>query len=322
MTLTQSPQVMFAIYVAVFIGVLLVYEGVRQLLHPGETGSETKNRRMRMIKRGVSDEDILDILRDPSLQKQHKSRSLIAWLRHELSQAGLAVSPYMVIVAMIALWALLFWFGLRYVDTTISAIVSAILAIGLPLLTILAFKQSRAEKLTAQMPDALDLMARGLRIGHPISVTVASVATNMPDPIGTEFGIIQDQINFGDDIATAFHDFAERVDTEDARYLAVSVSIQHGTGGNLARVLEVLSQVIRDRFVMRKRIKAISSEGRLSGLILTVLPVGIFLSIHLTTPSFYGDVQADPLFKPFAIAICTLIVAQGLILRRLINFKF
>ena len=149
-----------------------------------------------------------------------------------------------------------------------------------------------------------------------------SVATDMPDPIGSEFGVISDQINFGHDIGTAFHDFASRVATEDARYLAVSISIQHGTGGNLARILNLLSQVIRDRQTMRKKIKAISAEGRLSGLILTFLPIIIYGSIEFSTPTFYGDVRGDETFPYFAAAIIGLIIAQGLLLRSLVNFKF
>ena len=165
-------------------------------------------------------------------------------------------------------------------------------------------------------------MARGLKVGHPVAVTVGNVATDLPDPIGSEFGIIQDQINYGDDVATAFQDFAKRVGTEDANYLAVSIGIQHGTGGNLARVLSILSQVIRDRQTMQKKIKAISAEGRLSSLILTVLPVFIYFSIEMSTPSFYGDVRNDPLFPYFASAIVGLTIAQGLILKRLVKFKF
>ncbi|MGK7651970.1 type II secretion system F family protein [Roseovarius sp. B08] len=183
-------------------------------------------------------------------------------------------------------------------------------------------KTARLKKLTQQLPDALDLMSRGLKVGHPVAVTVGSVATDMPDPVGSEFGVIADQINFGDDIGTAFHDFARRVGTEDANYLAVAIGIQRGTGGNLGRILNVLSQVIRDRYTMRKKIKAISAEGRLSGLILTFLPVVIYLSIELSTPTFYGDVRNDDLYPFFALTIVGLVLLQGLLLRRLVAFKF
>ena len=144
----------------------------------------------------------------------------------------------------------------------------------------------------------------------------------MADPIGSEFGIIQDQISYGDDIVTAFKDFAIRVDQEDARYLAVSIGIQHGTGGNLGRVLKILSKVIRDRATMRQRIHAISAEGRLSAVILTALPFLIFGSVHASTPSYYSDVSTDPLFMPMAATIVGLVVAQAFILNRLVNFKF
>ena len=130
------------------------------------------------------------------------------------------------------------------------------------------------------------------------------------------------KINYGDDVATAFHDFAQRVATEDANYLAVSIGIQHGTGGNLSKILNVLSQVIRDRHTMRKKIKAISAEGRLSGMILTALPIFIYTTIELSSPTFYGDVRGDPIFPLFAAAIGGLVLLQGLILYRLVKFKF
>ena len=153
-------------------------------------------------------------------------------------------------------------------------------------------------------------------------MTIGAVAKEMSDPIGTEFGLVQDQISYGTEIAEAFAEFASRVDQEDVRYLAVAVGIQHGTGGNLARVLGVLSKVIRDRAVMRRRIVAISSEGRLSAFILTLVPFIIFGSIMTTSPNYYTDVQNDPIFLPVAIAIVSLVVAQALILRHLVSFKF
>ena len=97
---------------------------------------------------------------------------------------------------------------------------------------------------------------------------------------------------------------------------------QHGTGGNLARVLQVLSKVIRDRAMMRKKIRAISAEGRLSALILSGLPFGIFAMISLTTPSYYGEVWDDPLFMPAMVTILILVALQAVILYRMVSFKF
>ena len=318
----QPNTLSILLYISIFLGILLVYEGVAQFLLRGESSSEARNRRMKMIQGGASTDQVLQLLRDPAMMVSGERLGLIARLRRLLAQAGLTIGPVPVLFAIALFAAVIFVAASRFISPGLALVLSITVAVALPVIVLVAIKDARAEKLTKQLPDALDLMARGLKVGHPVAVTVGNVATDLPDPIGSEFGVIQDQINYGDDVATAFRDFAKRVGTEDANYLAVSIGIQHGTGGNLARILNILSQVIRDRQTMQKKIKAISAEGRLSSLILTFLPVFIFLSIHLTTPSFYGDIQSDPLFPYFAGAIIGLTVMQGLILRRLVSFKF
>ena len=310
------------IYIFIFVGVLLAYEGLQQLFFRQETHNEARNRRMKMIERGVPTDQILHLLRDPAMLGSIDKGNPIARFRRLLNQAGLAIGPFWILAAVLTLAGLTFFGASMRFSLEIALVVSAALTIVLPFLLLLGMKEARLKKFTMQLPDALDLMARGLKVGHPVAVTVGNVATDMPDPIGSEFGVVQDQINYGDDVATAFHDFAERMGTEDANYLAVSIGIQHGTGGNLARILNVLSQVIRDRHTMRKKIKAISAEGRLSGLILTLLPVFIYLSIEISTPSFYGDVRSDPWYPIFVYAIIVLTAAQGLLLYRLVKFKF
>ena len=176
-------------------------------------------------------------------------------------------------------------------------------------------------KLVTQLPDALDLMARGLRVGHPLNATISTVARDMIDPVATEFGIIVDQISYGDDLVGAFRDFADRAGLEDVRYLATSVAIQNGTGGDLSLILLTLSKVIRARIAMRKRILAISSEGRLTAIFMSLLPVFIFGVTSVTSPTYYAGVSDDPLFRPIAIIVVFLIVANYLAMRRLVNFR-
>lgn len=317
----QSTEAMLVIYIVIFVGSLLAFEGLRQLLSRSENTSEIRNRRMRLVKSGATSEDVLSQLiyaEKPS----GRGFSLIPDVGRTLRQAGLPISPVLFYLMSLLLGAGVFLAVQNLVAANFALPAALVAAIGLPGFLLNTLKKQRMDKLVAQLPDALDQMARGLKVGHPLNVTVASVAREMSDPIGTEFGLIGDQVSFGDDIVGAFRDFADRVDLEDARYLSVSIGIQHGTGGNLGRVLSVLSKVIRDRATMRRKIKAISSEGRLSAMILSILPFGIFGSIQLTSPTFYGDVQSDPLFMPVAVAIISLVVLQALILRRLVTFKF
>ncbi len=322
MTILGSQSTVFFVYLLVFVGALLAFEGLRQFLTRGETDSESRNRRMRMMKAGASPEDVLSVLAENTRSAKNR-RSLLANLRRFLLQAGVAADPILALFSIGVISAGIF-VGLPLllpVPSLVAAAASIVVGAGIPYTVVALLRSERRRKLVAQLPDALDMMARGLKVGHPLAVTVESVSRDMPDPIGSEFGIVHDQVSYGDDLVTAFREFADRTELEDTRYLAVSVGIQHGTGGNLGRVLHILSKVIRDRATMRKRIKAISSEGRLSALILTVLPAAIFLSIHVATPSFYGDVMSDPLFAPFIATIVGLIVFQGLILHRLVNFR-
>lgn len=162
---------------------------------------------------------------------------------------------------------------------------------------------------------------RGLRIGHPINATIHNVASAMPDPIGTEFARMSEQIAYGENLTDAFFDLADRIDQEDMHYLAVSIGIQHGTGGNLAQMLNTLSKVIRGRGAMRRRVKAVSSEGRISSVILSCLPILIFGFTSVTAPKYYIEVQDDPMFWPMAVVIVVLLVANFLVLRKLTTFR-
>ncbi|UWR25889.1 type II secretion system F family protein [Sulfitobacter sp. S223] len=179
----------------------------------------------------------------------------------------------------------------------------------------------RMDALTLQLPDALDLMMRGLRVGHPINATIANVGRTMADPVGAEFRTLAHQVSHGDYLTDAFRDFADRTGHEDIEYLSVSIAIQHGTGGNLANMIDTLSKVVRARIMMRRRVKAISSEGRISAYVLSGLPVLIYLATSITAPAYYADVSDDPMFKPMAVAIVALIVANFLALRKLVSFE-
>lgn len=308
------------IYIAIFLGALLAYEGIRQILSREEDRAQAKNRRMRARQKGKRKPDVEHALMATNAAPGNTRPA--ARFARMLRQAGLALSPRRFVMGQIAI-GLLAGLALLQVLPGPMAIAGAVVAgAGLPLGVVAMLRAQRLERLTAQLPDALDLMARGLSVGHPLSVTIGNVAADMSDPIGSEFGYIQDQVAYGDDITEAFAAFSDRVGTEDARYAAVSVGIQHGTGGNLAHILHVLSKVIRDRATMRKKIRAISAEGRLSAFILSILPFGIFGIINITAPNFYADVWHEPLFKFFAVAVLTLVALQVVILFRMVNFKF
>jgi tight adherence protein B len=306
------------IFIGVFLGALLLTEGLRQLTSRRETDAEARSRRMRMIAGGTDVKERLDIL----LPGANSGRDFLRLdLGNKLVAAGLPPQPMpfglgAVALACVSTLMLTPMFGLA------AALgLALMLFILLPLMVLSAMRTARLKRISAQLPDALDLLARALQAGHPLSSSIGTVAETMPDPIGTEFGIMVDQISYGEELVSAFRKLADRNPTEDFNYLAVSIAIQHGTGGNLGRVLGVLAGVMRGRIMMRRKIKAMSAEGRISALILSSLP---FLMVGLNsilTPAYYGDVLNDPLFMPLALFTLGLIFLNGFVLYRLVNFR-
>lgn len=312
----------YAVYALVFLGILMAYEGLRQVLQRGENQNEARNRRMKMVAAGKSEADVLDLFKPSTKKGLLSNLPFVGDLHQSLRAAGMTVSAEAYAGGCAA--------GFVIAAAAASQITNPFLAFGLsttvflvlPLLAIASARQKRVDKMISQLPDALDLMARGLKVGHPINATLQSVAEEMPDPIGTEFGLVIDQIAYGDDLTDAMRDMAKRFPEEDIQYLAVAVGIQHGTGGDLGRILSTLARVIRGRMTMRRRIKAISSEGRLSAIFLSMLPIFIGTFTSITAPSYYGDVADHAMFLPVAGLVVFFVVLNALVLRKLVNFRF
>lgn len=305
-----------------FLGVLLAYEGVRQLFSGHEAPGDLRNRRMRMIARGADGEDVLRILKPKADTWILSGVPVIGTLPDDLRLAGISQPAGRLLLLSLTLAVVLALAASTLIPLVFALPFAVFVFMVVPVATLHLAAKRRLGTLTRQLPDALDLMARGLRVGHPLNTTMASVAREMADPIASEFGVMVDQIAYGDELVDAFRDLADRADTEDTRFLAVSVAIQHGTGGDLARMLSTLSRVIRDRLTMRRKIKAISAEGRLSALILSLIPVIIVVLMTVLVPSYYGDISGDPLFRPTAIFVVVLVVANAIAMNRLVNFKF
>jgi tight adherence protein B len=179
----------------------------------------------------------------------------------------------------------------------------------------------RRRKLAAQLPDALQIVCRSLESGHPVATAVALVAREMPDPIGTEFGMTADEVSYGFSLTNAVQRMAERSGDPDVELFGATVRLQEKTGGNLCDLLKANTTTIRERQTMRLKVRAASSEGRMSALILTSAPFMVMLAIHLTQPSFYGNVIHDPLIRYGFAGLLVWMFIGNLVMRKMINFK-
>ncbi|MEZ5796208.1 MAG: type II secretion system F family protein [Paracoccaceae bacterium] len=317
----SEQNLTFFIFCGVGLGVLLAISALASLFNRNETMGEVRSRRMRMIREGRSVEERLALLKPPTDLERAGQLQLLVALSKLLRRSGLPLRPgqFMAICLALVLGAL----GvlvLSPLPLTIGAPLAVVIGIALPVIALRIRVDRQTKALIAQLPDALELMARGLRVGHPLNTSIGAVASEMPDPIGSEFGIIYDQVSYGDDLPEAFQDFAERVDIEDIHYLSASIGIQHGTGSDLSRVIELLARVIRGRIMLRRKVKAISAEGRASAAFLSVVPIFMFVFTSISSPNYYGGVMDDPLFIPMAATVVILTVLNALILTKLVNF--
>ncbi|WP_050931967.1 type II secretion system F family protein [Aestuariivita boseongensis] len=311
----------YVMLACVFVGVFMLITGLSYLLRRGENHAEARNRRLRMIRKGVASEDILSLLRPETDSGWLARLPLVGNFPKLLAQSDLTIAPRSFLTFCLLGTAAIASVAILFVPFWQATPIALLLGFVVPMIVVKSRKDERQKKLTEQLPDALELMARGLKIGHPVNTSIGAVADEMADPIGSEFGIIFDQVSFGEELPDAVQDFADRVDTEDAQYLAASIAIQHGTGGDLERIVSTLATVVRKRIALRTRIKSISAEGRLSGVILSIIPLVIIAMMSINAPGYYTDVSDDPAFIKLAIVVVVLMVSNIVVLHKLVNFR-
>jgi tight adherence protein B len=203
----------------------------------------------------------------------------------------------------------------------IRAAVGVAMGVGGVFMWVNGKAKKRISMIEEQLPDAVELMVRSLRVGHPFSSAVAIVAKEVPDPLGTEMGVISDEAAYGRDMGESLKQMAERMDMQDMRFLAVAVTIQQTAGGNLAEILHGLSQVIRARFKLFRRVKAITAEAKWSGMFLSVFPLGALVMINVLQPTYYDAVKETSVFIPACLVVAAFLVVNVIVMRRLVNIQ-
>lgn len=313
------------IYGLIFIGVLLIVEGL-YLIFFGKTLRREKrvNRRLSLLQDGRDTEEVLSILRNEREgSSKQMSTPLIGPLIEKARHANIVLSLRTVILTLLIICAIAYLLLTVFTGAALQLRIIIALLIGYSSLYL--WLRNKARKRIAlfeeQLPDALDLMVRSLRVGHPINAAVSIVAREMPDPIGTEFGLIADEATYGMTVNDALDRMAGRVPVPDLRFLAIAVNIQAQSGGNLAEILDGLSKVIRSRFKLFRKVKAITAEARWSGWFLSIFPVIALLLVQVVDPEYYDRVSDHPLFLPGTILTFILLIANIIFMRILVNIK-
>ncbi len=321
MDLSLSPL----IYLAIFGAVLLVIQGLYLLAFGKSIEHDSKlNRRLDLMARGHSKRDVMEQLRkERAAHRGNGALPLYGLLEERARKANIAFSPRTLLLLMGALSV--FSFVLTTLATAsplgVRAVVSVAFGVGGVFFWVSSKAKKRIDAIDEQLPDAVDLMVRSLRVGHPFAQALSVAAEETPDPLGTELGLIADEVAYGGDAGEALAEFGKRVALPDIGFLAVAVSIQQKSGGNLAEILSGLSKVTRARFKLFRRVRAITAEAKWSGMFLSGFPILAMVMIQVIKPDYYDPVKDTPLFVPLAIVVCLFLVVNVLYMRRMTDIK-
>lgn len=309
------------IYAAVGLTAIMIAEAIYLLLSGKADRRAAINRRMKLQDGKLTQEEVLIQLRKE--RGVGGGRSLFARFRELRTQSGLtAPLPQFLLKtsgAAFLVAALAWWKGLSLL---FALALLPVLCLVFPWMALNYLKKRRHKLFGIQLPEAIELITRGLKAGHPVPVAIAMVAREMTDPVGTEFGVIADEVTYGSDLVTALQNMYERVGHEDLPLFVTAVSIQTTTGGNLREILDGLATVIRERGKLRRKVRAISTEGRMSAYILTAIPALLFAAIMVMMPNFYRDVWDEPMtWYLLGGSIAWLLLGNAMMFK-MANFKF
>ena len=313
------------IYGLIFLAVLLLVEGIYLTVFGKSISLNSRvNRRLELLEKGGGREQVLEQLRKEMTQHMRStSIPLYSILAGKAQKANIAFSPAQLIIIMVVLSGVAFMALTLGTETEVPVriLVSVSMGIGSVYLWVNNKAKKRTAMIEEQLPDAVELMVRSLRVGHPFASAVSIVAKEVPDPLGTEMGMIADEAAYGRDMGEALKHMAERIDMQDLRFLAVAVAIQQQAGGNLAEILDGLAKVIRARFKLFRRVKAITAESKWSGMFLSLFPLVALVAINVIEPNYYDDVKEEAVFVPACIAVGVFLVANIFVMRALVNIK-
>jgi tight adherence protein B len=321
------------LYVLIFLAVVMAVEGVAMLASERRSGARaTARKRLRQIALGIQSPDVqseTSILR----ARRQTRRSLLdlarfvpggVELERRLYQAGLAISPGRFAFLCVALSAGAWFVGSIVFYNPIKAL-PFLLAGLLPFLQIARLRSQRMLKFEEQFPEALDLITRAMRAGHSLILGFQMVGEELPDPIGSEFAQVAEEIKLGREVPVALSNLVYRVEAGDLPFFVTAITIQRETGGNLSEVLEKLGTLIRDRFALYGKVRALTAIGKASANLLASMPL-VLVALLYTCGGEGGRSYVEPLYSTssgmiMAAAALGLVVAGYILCRRMAKIE-
>lgn len=320
----------FFALLAIFVFVVIIVQQAANATLTRQRNRNAVNKRLKLLASGMDREAVTNLLK-VNHAGSFRRRGIVVRLRRMLARTGMSITPDRILagmaiataVAIILLSLLAFSLGTTITLGTVLLIcvVGLGFGAGIPYVVLNRSAEKRRKRMEQQFAPAVDIFTRALRAGHPVASAISLLSTEMADPIGTEFGLVADEIAYGANLNDSLVALAERWELEDLHMFAVCLSVQSETGGNLAEILGNLASVIRDRASLYQKVRALSSEGRASAWMLSVLPALTMLVLFMINPSFYLEVSGDPLFATSFAGMIGLYLIGVLWLRSMVDLK-
>lgn len=313
------------IYIVIFVAVLAIVQGAYLVIFGKSISMNGKvNRRLELLEKGGGREQVLEQLRkEMSQHMKSQSTPLYSMLATKAQKANIAFTPPQLIMLMGAV-TVVAYFGLMFgtgVGTEVRIVIAILMGVGGVFVWINSKASKRMAMIEEQLPEAIELMVRSLRVGHPFNSAIQIVATEVADPLGSEMGVISDEVSYGRDVGECLKSMAERLDMQDMRFLAVAVTIQQQSGGNLAEILAGLASVIRSRARLFRRVNAITAEAKWSGKLLSGFPILAMVGVNVVEPTYFDEVKLAPEFIPACLVVAGLLITNLFVMRALVNIK-
>ena len=308
------------IFLLIFVAASLAIYGVYWIFVFNRRAYKIVNRRLELSKQLDSSVVLETLRRERGFRND--SNPVLRHFSDWLTQTGIRVQRTSLILVFIALsLALTFAFSL-VLGILISLALGVFAAAGVIYFYLSNKRSRRISAFSEQLPNAIDVIVRGVRVGLPFSSAAKLVAQEMPDPVGTEFGMVADEVAFGLDVRTALQNLYRRVGQEDLLFLTVALIIQTQTGGNIGELLARLSRLIRSRAELRLKVRALTAEGRASAVFLSAFPIILLLALYFLSPTFFDPVRSPEILEPAVAFGLGMLIVGNIIMYRLVNFKY
>lgn len=318
-SLLEGPIVPYLMFFAV--GFLIV-QGISGLFGQAQMNKQLNKRLKAKESSGSVQQLIIDLRRERALNDDGELSLSSRWFNQLVTRSGLTFEPTKW-AALAGLGALVGAVLVMRVsgDLRLAALAFVVIFVCGPIISLSRTGKKRSQKLSEQLPDGLGVIVRSLEAGHPVPTAIALVGSEMPDPIGTEFGMMADEVAYGSSLKDGVRRLAARSFSQDVDLFAATIRLQAQTGGNLSELLKLNGAAIRERQMLRMKIQAASAEGRMSAMILTAAPFVVAGAVTLMSPDFYGAVIHKPVVQYWLAGFGGWMFIGNMMMRKMINFK-